>query len=245
MRDLVLVLDPVSMLLWTAPGATDSIIDLIIPLDSSQKTVSYCRCSILYIDLDLLPHGLWSGATRLDTRTRHGLRRYLFSIRIVPPVNTLLLALMLPSILSCRSMLLYQSTRLVNWSIPSLDATRSRPVDEASRCSSFAFYRLKTLLSFLLPIQPSFFVVLVTLASYPYPCCPCRYCCCSSCIMRMLLSPFHARGFSIPVGCSTNRTQYLFRDHFFCEKYYCSEYCYSSRRYCSSTAISSPSSLYP
>jgi len=33
-----------------------------------------------------------------------------------------------------------------------------------------------------------------------------------SCTMRMLLSPFHARGFSIRVGCGTNRAQYLFCD---------------------------------
>jgi len=119
---------------------------------------------------------------------------------------------------------------------------RSRD-DEASRCSSFTG---NTLLSFLPPIQLSLLttrVVLVTLASYPYPFCSlssCQYCCCcccSSCIMSCRLD---TRGFSIRVGLGTKCTQYLFRDHFFRFEY-CSEYdCFYSSRCCSSTAISSP-----
>ena len=120
------------------------------------------------VDLDLLPHGLWSGTTRLDASTHHGLRRwYLISFlcrRIDPPTNILLIVdVTVDAALSIVASLSINSSCQ---SILSLDATRSCPDDEASRCSSSCFYQLKTLLSFLLPpIQPSFFVVVLSFFS--------------------------------------------------------------------------------
>jgi len=78
----------------------------------------------------------------------------------------------------------------------------------------------KTLLAFLLPlIQPSFFVVLVTLASYPYPY---PYCSCScitlvavDIVTLLVLWVDIQEGFSIRVALGTKCTQYLFCGHHF------------------------------
>jgi len=91
------------------------------------------------VDLDLLPHGLWSGTTRLDASTHHGLRRwYLISFlcrRIDPPTNVLLLVdVTVDAALSIVASLSINSSCQ---SIPSLDATRSRPDSRACCYSCF------------------------------------------------------------------------------------------------------------
>jgi len=132
-------------------------------------------------------------------------------------------------------------------SMPSLDTIRSHPVDEASRCSSFCFssgsyatiFSSSTNTTFLLRRPPSLlrsaFALLLLLSMLLL-----------LLFMRMLLSPFHARGFSIRVGLGTTCTQYLFRDHFF--RFECSYLmrlyrhccCY---RFATSSAITDPSLL--
>ena len=79
----------------------------------------------------------------------------------------------------------------------------------------FACYRLNTLLSFLPLIQPSsLLVVLVSLVSALLLLLSSSVSI-HSCDGLLALTYLDTRGFSIRVGCSTKRTQYLFCDHFF------------------------------
>jgi len=124
----------------------------------------------------------------------------------------------------------------------SIDASSLEPcgVDEAS-CFAMLFFLLppaNTLLSFLLPPIQLFFLLLTTrvvLLLDPY--CPwCFYSCrCwySSLLVLCLDAVDIQEGFSFRVGCSTNRTQYLFcGHHFFLAKYSYSIRLYSSRCRC-------------
>jgi len=151
----------------TASGVIDSTLLSNCCFRRYQFFTDYCELLSMYC-IDLIRFDMPLDAS-------HGLRRqclvsfFSFPIRTDPLVNTLLSDASMPSASSILSTLSALSID------PSLDAaTRPRPVDdEASRCcSSSCFYQLKILLSFLLPpIQPSFFVVLITLASYSYPYC--------------------------------------------------------------------------
>ena len=169
----------------------------------------------------LLLHGLWIDSARWLPAS--GLRRYLsFSIRIDPPVNILLLlvdatvdtALSVDS--STRSMPRCQSIlHLIRQLVLILLMMRLR--DDAllhrQYTTSFSFSNQYNLL------LCRRLVLDIVLAPILIAClaCSCRSWYRYTLVLLWECSCRHSRGFSFRVGCGTNCTQYLFRDHFFCE----------------------------
>jgi len=178
---------------------------------------------LIRLDVPLVaPHGLWIDSTRWLLAS--DLRRYLsFSF------TGYYLSFFNP----CRSNNQCSSLRFVN-AVDAVLAIDPAWCGNSSILMTSFFLSLppsKTLLSFLLPlIQLSFFVVLL-LCFDPYPYgLLLYYSCCLVVVDIDSLFLYYVdiqEGFSIRVGCSTNCTQYLFRDHFFLAKY-CFEYCFSS-----------------
>jgi len=207
-------------------------------VDSAQNTVGYCCCSVLTLELF---------SSRFEEQFGSAL---LFSC-----VASRLMAFLLQSVSLHQSIYFLSSMRrlliryrvrrhcLVNrsdlmWQLVLVDTVEGS-------CFAMLFFLLllpsKTLLSFLLPINTtSFFVVLalvIVLDSILIACSSCRSCYQHTLVTLLVLWVDIQEGFSIRVGCSTNCTQHLFRDHFFLAKY-CSRLFYRSRC-CSSTATSS------
>jgi len=154
--------------------------------------VRYCRYMLYWLWLVASRLVDWFGSIILCFRLKA------LSLFLPPAIIFSFLPIRIVSILLVNT-LLSSTLSMLSCQLIRLDASNSRSrVDEAS------FFLLllpaKILLAFLLPlIQPSFFVVLVTLASYPY-----SYCSCSciplvvdvilvALLVYYVLSPWHKR----------------------------------------------------